>query len=1064
MRTAAYFSFAVAFACALALPPVARAHDALLHEREQAAAVQAGVAQPDESLYGIVDALVVEDRVDGRTLRFPRLRTLSGDVVTLVGAPADALRDGEAVRITGRRAGKALQVNSVEASDLVPAPRAKLLLSASGTLAVLHADDFEHGVSRFEYRIHGPGEVVTRLQVDTLPAMLRGGMTVEVEGYDAGAGVVPARIVVLTAPERATATRATVEKSTAVHSVLVVLANFSNTAAPGYTAAQAQQVMTTNANSVANFYAEASFGAHGFNVTVTPSWVTLSGYAQPSCIDTTLSTFTSAANAASKAAGYDPALYEFIVYLFPPTSGCGWAGLGYIGYPKLAYINGPSSFITQVVAHEMGHNFGLLHAASLRCTGMIGGTCSVSEYGDPFSTMGNQRAGHFNAAQKSLLGWIASGTTPTHPGGTVTYVLSPIESGGGTLYAVKVPTPNANRTYWIEFRQPIGFDAWTGWTSNGAQLRVASPFETYCSGCDGWSDDTELVDATPGTSSFNDAALLAGSTFSDPSYPVTISVLSATSTALTVQVSTPAAAGASTTTLSSSMNPAPVGATVTFTATVSGTSPTGTVAFRDGASTIAGCSAVSLAGSGNSRSALCSTSALIAGSHGITAVYAGDAGNTASTSASLSQLVNSAGWLGYLFGGNTASGPGSAVAAGSSNLASSQGAFIGAGTSNQATGVSSLVVGGFDNRATGIDSVVGAGAGNRATGARSVVVGGGYNLAAGDFSFIGGGGRDGTASTAAGTNTLDHIAGGKWATVGGGSGNRASNATTQTGAVVIGGEQNQALNTDATVAGGRSNVAGGTYATLAGGQGNLAGGSGASTGGGTSNAATALAATVPGGNSASASGSYAFAEGQRAKSTQSGAIALADASPYDFPSTAANQFSVRSVGGFRLSVGIDVAGIDVAGVTLPPGTGSWSSLSDRSAKQDLLPVDSAHVLERLVGMPAYTWRYRTERSGATHLGPTAQDFSRAFGLGASTTGIAMVDADGAALAAIQGLERELADKDALIAARAQRIAALRDRIRAVTAMQADVEAAARLLNTLLLERASGRPVLRASHR
>jgi hypothetical protein len=92
--------------------------------------------------------------------------------------------------------------------------------------------------------------------------------------------------------------------------------------------------------------------------------------------------------------------------------------------------------------------------------------------------------------------------------------------------------------------------------------------------------------------------------------------------------------------VASSLNPSTAGSSVTFTATVAGNSPTGSVNFKDGANSISGCSAVALAGSGNSKTAACSTSALTAATHSITAAYAGDAGNAASTSAALSQVVN----------------------------------------------------------------------------------------------------------------------------------------------------------------------------------------------------------------------------------------------------------------------------------------------------------------------------------------------------------------------------------------------------------------------------------------
>src|SRR5206468_12060085 len=121
--------------------------------------------------------------------------------------------------------------------------------------------------------------------------------------------------------------------------------------------------------------------------------------------------------------------------------------------------------------------------------------------------------------------------------GNVTYSLSPIESPGGAIYAIKIPAA-ANRTYWVEFRQPIGFDGpLSAYPNNGAQIRVASPFETLCSGCDNYSNDTELLDMTPATSSFTDAALVVGQSFSDSTYGVSVNVVAATASALTVQVS-----------------------------------------------------------------------------------------------------------------------------------------------------------------------------------------------------------------------------------------------------------------------------------------------------------------------------------------------------------------------------------------------------------------------------------------------------------------------------------------------------------------------------------------------
>jgi len=233
-------------------------------------------------------------------------------------------------------------------------------------------------------------------------------------------------------------------------------------------------------------------------VTVTP-WVRSTTLATPTaCGSTQWSQIQQAADAAAKAAGYT-ATYEFHVYVFPRIASCGWAGLAYIGNPKWAFINGATAVTTAVIGHEMGHNFGLLHAGSRDCGALaVGGTCTVAEYGDAFNTMGQGNSMHYAASQKLLLGWIPAGSVRTHTSGSAVYTISPLELGGGTTYAVKVPVAT-QRTYWLEYRQPLGFDAGlTAYPHNGVQIRLAAPFESSCSGC---SNDTQLLDLTPGTTS-----------------------------------------------------------------------------------------------------------------------------------------------------------------------------------------------------------------------------------------------------------------------------------------------------------------------------------------------------------------------------------------------------------------------------------------------------------------------------------------------------------------------------------------------------------------------------------
>jgi hypothetical protein len=109
-----------------------------------------------------------------------------------------------------------------------------------------------------------------------------------------------------------------------------------------------------------------------------------------------------------------------------------------------------------------------------------------------------------------------------------------------------------------------------------------------------------------------------------------------TSSAVTVTVSV----AATTTTLSSAPNPSGAGQSVTFTATASPALsglPTGTVHFFDNGKRI-GNGTLALATTGLDQATF-SITTLVAGSHSITATYAGDRNFSTSTSATLTQVV-----------------------------------------------------------------------------------------------------------------------------------------------------------------------------------------------------------------------------------------------------------------------------------------------------------------------------------------------------------------------------------------------------------------------------------------
>jgi hypothetical protein len=113
-----------------------------------------------------------------------------------------------------------------------------------------------------------------------------------------------------------------------------------------------------------------------------------------------------------------------------------------------------------------------------------------------------------------------------------------------------------------------------------------------------------------------------------------------------------------------------------------------------------------------------------------------------------------------------------------------------------------------------------------------------------------------------------------------------------------------------------------------------------------------------------------------------------------------------------------------AGVPVPVGSeycGTNCPISDRNLKRGFASVNERDVLERLAKLPISTWSYKTESTQVQHLGPMAQDFKAAFGLGESDKTILQVDADGVAFAAIQALYARLVDLESSNHALLQRV-------------------------------------------
>ena len=242
------------------------------------------------------------------------------------------------------------------------------------------------------------------------------------------------------------------------------------------------------------------------------------------------------------------------------------------------------------------------------------------------------------------------------------------------------------------------------------------------------------------------------------------------------------------------------------------------------------------------------------------------------------------------------------------------------------------------------------------------------------------------------------------------------------------------------IGGGSSNTVGNddsdegnaTHGTVAGGLFNRAVAARATVGGGGFNRAGGQDSVIPGGRDNRTDGDFALAAGRRAEAFADGCFVWSDSSAGTTACNTANLFLARATGGFALRTNTALT----SGCAIAAGGGAWSCSSARDLKDDFSAVDPEDVLDRVASLPISTWRYRDEASRARHLGPTAEDFHQAFGLGDSSREIGLIDGQGVALAAIQGLNakleaqaRVLDDQRQAIAALQRELAALRTRTR-----------------------------------
>jgi len=93
-------------------------------------------------------------------------------------------------------------------------------------------------------------------------------------------------------------------------------------------------------------------------------------------------------------------------------------------------------------------------------------------------------------------------------------------------------------------------------------------------------------------------------------------------------------------------------------------------------------------------------------------------------------------------------------------------------------------------------------------------------------------------------------------------------------------------------------------------------------------------------------------------------------------------------------------------------SGALTEASDVNRKEHFAEVDGEAVLAALTERPISTWNYIGDDPSVRHMGPMAQDFYAAFGLGADETHLAPLDVNGVTLAALQAQNRQIAALEA----------------------------------------------------
>lgn len=431
-------------------------------------------------------------------------------------------------------AGAHASANTVRPAGPAPAamPAGAPIVTVTGDVRAIHGHAARRGstVSYADYQLVTRRGRELTLDVRALSRPPRGGLRVRVVGrlHD---GVLRARrVTVLGRRPRARSAAAN-----GTYKTLIVPFTFSSAPSNPWTVEAMRTSFFTGPGSLRSYLEETSHGAVTLAGVVNAAgdvapWQTI-GASTGSC---NWSSWRDAAKTAVTNAGWNTSSYNRVIYVMSDVSSCGWSGLAPYPFGSWAMLNGTTRF--GVAAHELGHTFGLDHAASRTCTQdgtrtWISSTCTTSEYGDPFDAMGDAWTGRwFHAFSRQRLSWLSGAQAPqvTTSG---TYEIGPAAAAGSGVRALSIPRGDG-LSYHLEARTTMGaFDAFptTAAVVGGVSVRLVPTLVTA-------EELPQLLDTNPSTSTFSDAALAPGRSVTDAARKITIETLSVGSSGASVRL------------------------------------------------------------------------------------------------------------------------------------------------------------------------------------------------------------------------------------------------------------------------------------------------------------------------------------------------------------------------------------------------------------------------------------------------------------------------------------------------------------------------------------------------